>query len=325
MSFLALSSVSGTLAAIRERSLAKEKKLIEVQSVSKRFGQHWAVSKVSLSIKEGEVFGLLGPNGAGKSTVLKMLMNILKPDSGEISYDGNSIRESDKDRVGYLPEERGLYKDIKINETLLYLASLKNGDTLATKKRLDEWLERFDLMEWKNRTVNTLSKGMSQKVQFIASILHDPDFIFFDEPFSGLDPLSTDMLTDAIMDLAAKGKNIVLSTHNMEIAEKLCTGILVIDHGHTLLYGNLADIKAGYGHNTLAVEYDGTIDLNSISDMVKHVTQFPRLIEMELIDDSYLQSVMRSLFDQAFIRRFEVLSPSLHKIYVEHIGKAAKE
>lgn len=276
-------------------------------------------------MKEGEVFGLLGPNGAGKSTVLKMMMNILKPDSGAILYNRQPIKDSDKDRIGYLPEERGLYKNIKINEMLLYLASLKNGETLAAEKRLNEWLERFDLMEWKSRTVRTLSKGMSQKVQFIASILHDPEFIFFDEPFSGLDPLSTDMLTDAIVDLASRGKNILLSTHNMEIAEKICTQILVINHGHAVLSGSLAEIKAGYGHNTVTVEFDGNIELSTISSMVRHVTRLPRLIEMELIDDSYLQPVLRKLIDQVSIRRFEVLTPSLHKIYVDLVGKAEDE
>lgn len=276
-------------------------------------------------MKEGEVFGLLGPNGAGKSTVLKMMMNILKPDAGAILYNRLPIKDSDKDRIGYLPEERGLYKNIKINEMLLYLASLKNGETLAAEKRLNEWLERFDLMEWKSRTVRTLSKGMSQKVQFIASILHDPEFIFFDEPFSGLDPLSTDMLTDAIVDLASRGKNILLSTHNMEIAEKICTQILVINHGHAVLSGSLAEIKAGYGHNTVTVEFDGNIELGTISSMVRHVTRFPRLIEMELIDDSYLQTVLRKLIDQVSIRRFEVLTPSLHKIYVDLVGKAEDE
>ncbi len=299
--------------------------MIEVQSVSKQFGPHWAVNKVSFAMKEGEVFGLLGPNGAGKSTVLKMMMNILKPDSGAILYNRQPIKDSDKDRIGYLPEERGLYKNIKINEMLLYLASLKNGETLAAEKRLNEWLERFDLMEWKSRTVRTLSKGMSQKVQFIASILHDPEFIFFDEPFSGLDPLSTDMLTDAIVDLASRGKNILLSTHNMEIAEKICTQILVINHGHAVLSGSLAEIKAGYGHNTVTVEFDGNIELSTISSMVRHVTRLPRLIEMELIDDSYLQPVLRKLIDQVSIRRFEVLTPSLHKIYVDLVGKAEDE
>lgn len=299
--------------------------MIEVQSVSKQFGQHWAVNKVSFAIKEGEVFGLLGPNGAGKSTVLKMMMNILKPDSGAVLYDRQPIKDSDRDRIGYLPEERGLYKNIKISEMLLYLASLKNGETLAAEKRLNEWLQRFDLMEWKSRTVKTLSKGMSQKVQFIAAILHDPKFVFFDEPFSGLDPLSTDMLTDAILDLAAHGKNILLSTHNMESAEKICSQILVINHGHTLLSGSLAEIKAGYGHNTVTVEFDGNIELSSISAMVRHVTRFPRLIEMELIDDSYLQSLLRKLIDQVTIRRFEVVSPSLHKIYVDLVGKSEDE
>jgi ABC-2 type transport system ATP-binding protein len=271
---------------------------------------------------EGKIFGLLGPNGAGKSTVIKMLMNVLIPDSGQVLLNGKTIRESDKDRIGYLPEERGLYRNVKINEMLLYLASLKNGNTASAEKSLDEWLVRFGLMQWKNKTVETLSKGMSQKVQFIAAILHDPEFLFFDEPFSGLDPLSADLLKDAILELAAKGKNIILSTHNMEIAEKLCSNVIIMDHGKELLSGTIAGIKAGFSQRTVSVEFDGRLDSESFLKMTSSISTYPRSTEIELAEGVEPESLLRKLIDQVSIRKFEIISPSLHKIYVDLVGEA---
>ena len=298
--------------------------MIELQSVSKSFGQVRAVDTISFATREGEIFGLLGPNGAGKSTIIKMIMNILAPDSGSILFDGSPIRESDKDRIGYLPEERGLYRKVKINEMLLYLASLKNADRSAVEKRLDEWLARFDLAEWKTRTPEALSKGMAQKVQFIASVLHDPEFLFLDEPFSGLDPVSTDVLREAILELGRRGTTILFSTHNMEVAERICSRILVIDHGREVISGSLADIKSRYGHNTVAVEFDGAIDFGSLAGMVRNVSRFPRWVEVELVEGASPQTLLKCLVGQVSIRRFEVVSPSLHKIFVELVGEGGK-
>jgi ABC-2 type transport system ATP-binding protein len=298
--------------------------MIELQRVSKSFGQVKAVDGISFATREGEIFGLLGPNGAGKSTTIKMIMNILTPDSGSILFNGNPLRESDKDRIGYLPEERGLYRKVKINEMLLYLASLKNADRSTAEKRLDEWLARFDLAEWKTRTPEALSKGMAQKVQFIASVLHDPEFLFLDEPFSGLDPVSTDVLREAVLELGSRGTTILFSTHNMEVAEKICSRILVIDHGREVISGSLADIKSRYGHNTVAVEFDGAIDFGSLSGMVRHVSRFPRWVEVELLDGASPQALLKSLVDQVSVRRFEVVSPSLHRIFVELVGGPEK-
>ena len=298
--------------------------MIELRSVSKSFGQVRAVDKISFATREGEIFGLLGPNGAGKSTTIKMIMNILVPDSGSILFNGNPLREADKDRIGYLPEERGLYRKVKINEMLLYLASLKNADRAAAARRLDEWFARFDLLEWKTRTPEALSKGMAQKVQFIAAILHDPEFIFLDEPFSGLDPVSTDVLREAVLELGSSGKTILFSTHNMEVAEKICSQILVIDHGREVISGSLADIKSRYGHNTVAVEFDGTIDFGSLSGMVRNVSRFPRWVEVELAEGASPQTLLKILVSQVSVRRFEVVSPSLHNIFVELVGKGAR-
>ena len=294
--------------------------MIELRSVSRSFGRVTAVDGISFATREGEIFGLLGPNGAGKSTTIKMIMNILRPDAGEILFNGSRIRESDKDRIGYLPEERGLYRKVKISEMLLYLASLKNAHRPAAEKRLDEWLARFDLLEWKHRTPDTLSKGMAQKVQFIAAVLHDPEFVFLDEPFSGLDPVSTDVLREAVLELAGRGTTVLFSTHNMEVAERICSRLLVIDHGRELISGSLADIKSRFGHNTVVVEFDGTIDFGSLSRMVHRTARFPRWVELELIEGASHQELLRVLLGQVSVRRFEVVSPSLHRIFVDLVG-----
>jgi ABC-2 type transport system ATP-binding protein len=298
--------------------------MIELRSVCKSFGPVNAVRDVSFATKEGEIFGLLGPNGAGKSTTIKMIMNILAPDTGEILFNGKHIAEADKDRIGYLPEERGLYRKVKINEMLLYLASLKNADMGAAAKRLDEWLARFDLSEWKTRTPDALSKGMAQKVQFIAAILHDPEFIFLDEPFSGLDPVSTDVLREAVLELGSRGKTILFSTHNMEVAEKICSRILVIDHGREVISGSLAEIKSRYGHNMVVAEFDGALDMKALSALVKDVQRYPRWVEIELAAGASPQDLLKVLVTQVSVRRFEVVSPSLHKIFVQIVGKGAK-
>ncbi|HHU35593.1 MAG TPA: ATP-binding cassette domain-containing protein [Treponema sp.] len=296
--------------------------MIELKSVGKSFGKIMAVDNISLSTKDGEIFGILGPNGAGKSTIIKMIMNILVPDSGSILFDGRPICEADKDRIGYLPEEKGLYRKVRIDKMLLYFASLKNVDRKIAEKNLDEWLDRLHLSDWKTATPEALSKGMTQKIQFISSILHDPDFIFLDEPFSGLDPVNTDVLRAAIHDLGQMGKTILFSTHNMEIAEKICSRILIINNGHEVISGSLKDIKDRYGRNTVVVEFDGTIDFTALKGLVSKSTRFPRWAEFDLVDGASPQALLRILLDHVTVRKFEVLAPSLHNIFVDLIGNS---
>jgi len=298
--------------------------MIELRAVRKSFGSVKAVDEISLAAKAGEIFGILGPNGAGKSTTIKMIVNILAPDSGSILFNGRPIRESDKDRIGYLPEERGLYRNVKIGEMLLYLASLKNTDRSVAAKRLDAWLDRFGLTEWKTSSPEALSKGMAQKVQFIASVLHDPEFLFLDEPFSGLDPVSADSLREAILELGERGKTILFSTHNMEVAEKICSRLIVIDHGRELISGTLADIKSRHGRDMVVVEFDGTIDFGSLGRLARCLSSFPRWAEFELAEGTSPQALLKILVDQVSIRRFEVVAPSLHTIFVELVGGAGK-
>jgi ABC-2 type transport system ATP-binding protein len=294
--------------------------MVELRSVEKHFGEVRAVDGVSFSTVEGEVFGLLGPNGAGKSTTIKMIMNILAPDSGEILFNGKRISEADKDRIGYLPEERGLYKKVKVNEMLLYFASLKNAEEVPTQKRIDDWLGRFDLGEWKMRKCEDLSKGMSQKVQFIAAVAHDPEFLFLDEPFTGLDPVSTDVLREAVLELGKKGKTILFSTHNMDVAEKICSRILIIDHGREVISGTMAEVKGRFGRNTVIVEFDGNMDFSALAGMTAGVNRYPRWVEIELSEGTSTQELLKVIMSQVAVRRFELASPSLHSIFVQQLG-----
>jgi ABC-2 type transport system ATP-binding protein len=295
--------------------------MIELRDVRKSFGALKAVDGISFTAGGGEVFGLLGPNGAGKSTTIKMIMNILAPDSGSILFGGRPLSEEDKPRIGYLPEERGLYRKVKIGEMLLYLAGLKGADPAVSARRLDQWLERFGLSAWKARPPEDLSKGMAQKAQFIAAVLHDPEFIFLDEPFSGLDPVSTDVMKDVVLEMAGKGKTILFSTHNMEVAERICSRILIVDHGREVVSGTLADVKSRFGKNAVSVEFDGELDLAALGRLVSSVNRFPRYAEMELAGGADAQELLRALVGMVRVRRFEVLSPSLHGIFVGMVGK----
>ncbi len=293
--------------------------MIELRGVRKHFGEVRAVDGVSLRAAEGEIFGLLGPNGAGKSTTIKMIMNILAPDSGSILFNGKGIAESDKERIGYLPEERGLYRRVGVNEMLLYFAGLKGCPPREAQERIDAWLERFGLSDWKGRRCETLSKGMAQKVQFVSCVAHDPEFLFLDEPFAGLDPVGMDVLREAILELSAKGKTVLFSTHNMDVAEKLCSRILLMDHGREVISGAMAEVKGLYGKNSVVVEFDGNIDFAAL-DMVAGVTRYPRWVEIELVEGASPQELLKTLVDRVAVRRFEQASRSLHGIFVEKLG-----
>ncbi len=294
--------------------------MLEVSHITKRYGRTLAVDSLSFTSPSGEIFGLLGPNGAGKSTTIRMIMNIIAPDSGTISFRGSPLTEQDKNRIGYLPEERGLYGKVTVGDMLLYLASLKNVGRAVAEPRADEWLERFGLTEWKGRKIEELSKGMAQKVQLIAAVIHDPEFVFLDEPFSGLDPVSTDVLREAVIDLNRAGKAVLFSTHNMEQAERICHRVLILDKGRTLVDGRLAEIKARYGHRTVAVEFDGEIEYLTEHPAVASLTRYPRWAEIELADGHEADEVFAALAGRVSVRRFEVVLPSLHKIFVDELG-----
>ena len=294
--------------------------MIELKEVKKSFENVKAVDGISFKAEKGEIFGLIGPNGAGKSTTIRMIMNILAPDSGKILFDGIHIEEEDKKRIGYLPEERGLYKKVKVNDILRYFASLKSDNEKLYQKNIDTWLAKFGLLEWKDKKVETLSKGMGQKIQFITSVAHDPDILFFDEPFSGLDPVSSDMLREAIQELGAAGKTVLFSTHIMEHAEKICNKIFLIDKGKEVVSGSMEDVKSKYGKNSVSIEFDGDGSFIRELPMVKDIIEFPRYIEVSLNESGGADKLLAALVGKISVKRFELVSPSLHKIFVDLVN-----
>jgi ABC-2 type transport system ATP-binding protein len=299
--------------------------MIELRNVCKSYGELKAVDGVSFAARPGEVFGLIGPNGAGKSTTIKMIMHILAPDSGEILFDGKPLGRRMKDAIGYLPEERGLYKKVKLGEMLAYLASLKNAHPGEAARRIDRWLDRFDLAEWKDRRCEDLSKGMSQKAQFIAAVAHDPPHLFLDEPFAGLDPVATDLLRETILEMGREGKTILFSTHNMEVAERICSRIFLIDHGREVLSGAMDEVKARHGRNAVLAEFDGDLALPALSGLAANIIRYPRYVEIELAPGASSQDLLMKLAARVTVRRFEVASPSLHKIFVQLVGRGRRE
>ncbi len=292
--------------------------MIEISSLSKNFGTVEAVRNLSLSVAAGEVFGLLGPNGAGKTTTIRMIMDIIKPDAGEIFLLGQPLTERLKDRIGYLPEERGLYRNLKVIDTLVYLAALKGVDRRIAARRGDELLRRVDLAGYRNRTVNELSKGMQQKVQFIATIVHDPDLIVLDEPFSGLDPINTQLIQEMTEELRRRGKSIILSTHVMNQVEEMANRILLVNRGRSVLYGRLDEIQARYAGNAVRVQVEGSLE-GLVG--VRHIQPNHRGAELILADGTSPQDILRQLVARGVVvKRFEIATPPLADIFISAVG-----
>jgi ABC-2 type transport system ATP-binding protein len=297
--------------------------VLEARDVGKSYGEVRAVDGLSFCVRPGEIFGLIGPNGAGKTTTIRMAMNIIAPDSGEILINGRRLAEEDKAIVGYLPEERGLYRKAKVDEMLLYLAALKGVSASKAGRSMDAWLERFGILGWKGRRVDELSKGMAQKVQFIGSVLHSPRLVLFDEPFSGLDPLSQDVLLEAMLELKAEGVAVIFSTHIMEHAEKICERILLVNRGREIIAGSLAEVKASHGRNAVQIEYDGDAAFVGTLPFIESLTRYPRWLEATLRPGCDPDELYRALAGRVRVRRFEVVAPSLHKIFTSLVGEVA--
>ena len=276
---------------------------------------------VSFRAQPGEIFGLLGPNGAGKTTIIRMIMNLLTPDSGEVLFDGRPVEERDKNRIGYLPEERGLYRRQTVAEVLTYLAALKGVPKSQSAATIRSWLTRFDLADWHDRRVDRLSKGMAQKVQFIAAVVHDPEIVFFDEPFAGIDPVAIDILRAALVELARTGKTILFSTHMMEQAERICERVHIIDQAGTVLDGRLSEIKDRFGTRTIHVEADGDASFLRDDPAVAQLTGYPNYLEIEPADGVAPERILERLIERLRVRRFEAVSPSLHRIFREHVKR----
>jgi ABC-2 type transport system ATP-binding protein len=287
--------------------------------VTKTFGAHVAVRGLSLEVPRGSVFGLLGPNGAGKTTTLRMVMNVLGPDSGSIEILGRPSDQGGRDRIGYMPEERGLYQRMALEEQLLYMAELKGTPRPVALSRLGTWLERMSLTEWRKRKLNELSKGMQQKAQFISTVLHDPEVLILDEPMSGLDPVGSDTMRDVLLDLSRQGRTLVLSSHQMETVERLCDGIALINRGHKLLDGTVSDVKRRYGKNTVVLAYEGDGAFLSQLPGVERVSDFGRYVELRLVEGGDTQALLREAAARLRVSRFEIVEPSLRDIFVERV------
>lgn len=289
---------------------------LELQQISKSYGDKTAVDRLSLQTPEGKIYGVIGPNGAGKTTTIRMIMNITIPDSGEILIDGAPRPGDFLNRVGYLPEERGLYKKMRVDEIMLYLAQLKGCSATDVSGRIDGWLERMDLADYKASKVEELSKGMQQKLQFITTILHDPDLVILDELFSGLDPLNIELIKGIILELKRAGKTILFSTHVMEQAEKICDHICMINRGRKVLDGSLSEVKARFGANTIQVDMEGDGAFTSELPGVEKMTEFNNYLELQLSDGADSNAILKAIADRVMVRRFQLVEPSLYDIFI---------
>lgn len=297
--------------------------MLAIRSVSKQFGSHLANNDISFDVRSGRIFGLLGPNGAGKTTLIRMITNIILPDRGEILLDGTPVGAVQQNDIGYLPEERGLYKKLKVVDQLAYFGKLKGlrGDE-ATRRGI-QWLHRLHADDFVAKKVQELSKGMQQKVQFASTVLHNPKLLILDEPFSGLDPVNAGLLIDVIKELQHGGMTIMLSTHQMDQVEKLCDDIVLIDRGRVVLDGPVRQIKSRYRRNHITVGFDGDAPVLDDVHHVHVIDQGPSRLELRFDEPLTHTDVLRMLVDRCVLTRFEVAEPSLHDIFVATVTSPA--
>lgn len=296
---------------------------IQVENIVKQFGSLRAVDDVTFSVEPGELFGLLGPNGAGKTTTIRIILDIFKPDSGRVSVLGGPMDEDKKDRIGYLPEERGLYQDIRLDQALTYLASLKGLAGTEARRRLDEYLERFDLAESRRKKVKELSKGMQQKAQLIATFIHQPELVIIDEPFSGLDPVNTQMVKDLMREQRSQGVTMVMCTHQMNQVEELCDRLVLIDKGRAVLYGSLEEIQRSFASHAVSVKSVGNLpaDIPGVESREKQ----NGTTLLRLSPGVSPQSVLHALVDSGtLLEKFEIAMPTLDEIFIEVVKGDSK-
>jgi len=288
---------------------------VTISHVSKSFGPVKAVKDVSFEVYPGEIFGLLGPNGAGKTTTIRVMLDIFRPDGGEVTLFGNGMTEAAKHRIGYLPEERGLYKDLKLEPTLIYLATLKGLDEATARQRLGDWLKRFDLYDHRQKKIQELSKGMQQKAQIIATLLHDPDLIIVDEPFAGLDPVNTRLVKEIIEEQRRAGKAIIMSTHQMHQVEALCSRIVLINNGEAVLYGEVDQIRRQFAGNAVMLSGQGNFTgLPGVLEARQQNGDWHLALAVGVSPQEVLRAL--ALRDDIKLERFEIAEPSLEDIFV---------
>lgn len=290
---------------------------LRLENIRKAFDTKVAVDNLSLEVPRGAIYGIIGPNGAGKTTTIRMVMNITAPDSGRILLDGHQVDGNFRNRVGYLPEERGLYKKMTCDQVITYMAELKAYPKSKIAPKIGPWLERMDLGQYRYKKVEELSKGMQQKLQFITTILHEPEILILDELFSGLDPLNMELIKSVILDLKRHGTTILFSTHVMEQAEKLCDHICMISRGKKVLDGALGEVKSRFGRNAVQLEIDGDGSFVRGLPVVKEVTDFNRYFELMLADGADPSDLLKDVVQRVKVRRFAIVEPSLYDIFID--------
>jgi ABC-2 type transport system ATP-binding protein len=293
--------------------------IVTCENVIKSYGDITAVNDVSFAVQEGEIFGLVGPNGAGKTTLIRMMMDIIKPDSGDLTIFGEKLGEATKNRLGYMPEERGLYRKLRVLDCIIYLASLKGMDRHSVVEKVDDFLNRTGMLSAKRQKIEEMSRGMGQIIQFITTIIHEPQLVVLDEPFSGLDPVNTELLKDMLFDLRNQGKAVILSTHQMNQVEELCDRILMVNHGRAVLYGELSEIKSRYRSNSVLVDYKGELgEIPGVTEQRIH----RGYVELVLGKKTTPQEVLTYLVNRDItLNRFEAATPSLNEIFLREVGK----
>lgn len=296
---------------------------LETNDVVKQYANHLALNKVSIQVPQGKVFGLLGPNGAGKTTLIRIINRITAPDSGSVLFNGRPSMQEDIFKIGYLPEERGLYKKMKVGEQALYLAQLKGLDYFEAKKRLTHWFDKFDIMPWWNKKVEELSKGMQQKVQFVITVIHNPELLIFDEPFSGFDPVNADLLKKEILELKDAGHTIIFSTHNMSSVEEICDEIALIDHAQVVLSGHVTEVRERFRTNTFKIKLKGTALLSS-ADQYSILSQKQGQNSLEVLlrksNDVSNAELLMSILKQNEIIAFTEELPSMNEIFINTVA-----
>ena len=292
---------------------------VEVSHIVKSYADKAVVDDLSFSVAQGEVFGLIGPNGAGKTTTIRMMMDIIKPDSGEVTVLGEKLSEASKNKLGYLPEERGLYRKLTAIDSIIYLASLKGMDGRSAGERADELLKQTGMLPHKGKKIEELSRGMGQIIQFIVTIIHNPELVILDEPFAGLDPVNRELLKGMVADLRSQGKAMILSTHQMNEVEELCDRILMINHGRSVLYGKLSEIQSRYRSNSVLLEFEGKLE--ELPGVMEKKRTHKGYVELVLDGETTPQQVLERLVGSGIvINRFEVATPPLHEIFLKVVS-----
>ena len=299
---------------------------LEAQHIVKRYARHLALDDVSIAVPQDSVFGLMGPNGAGKTTLIRIINRITAPDSGEILFEGRRFAPTDVARIGYLPEERGLYRKMKVGEQAIYLARLKGIDKATARKRLTEWFEKFDIMPWWNRKVEELSKGMQQKIQFVCTVIHEPDLLIFDEPFSGFDPVNAELLKREILTLRDQGRTIIFSTHNMQSVEEVCDECALFNKSHVVLQGNVSEVRQRFAQGIVSLEVETSAPLSqeqlsqlSVVDSNFYPGEKKQLLRLKMRAGEDLRDLVQTLPRELHLLSLREEIPSMNEIFIQTI------